>query len=88
MSIDQLAAPGGALARRGASPARSASSRAPGRAVAWLARLWAGHRSRRSLHGALHGLNDHMLADIGLHRHSARRGVRSPDPWLLAQHLR
>jgi uncharacterized protein YjiS (DUF1127 family) len=67
------------------SPPRSRWSGAPGRAVAWLASVWTSRRTRRSLHD----LSDHLLADIGLRRDPRTpRGLRPPEPWFLARHLR
>jgi uncharacterized protein YjiS (DUF1127 family) len=89
MSTEQLAVPCGVLAATRGSPPHA---QRPLHRIAlsrWLARIWAGRRSRRPLHDALHDFNDHMLADIGLHREArAQQGVGTPDPWLFGQHLR
>jgi uncharacterized protein YjiS (DUF1127 family) len=88
MPTDQLAAPEGAQGAKGGAPFRPTPLRAAGRAGAWLLRLWTEQSSRCSLR-TLHAFNDHMLADIGLHRDArAPRGVRPHEPWFFARHLR
>jgi hypothetical protein len=53
------------------------------RLCAGLARVWTGKRKIPSFDDC----NDHMLADVGLRRDELR-GLCSPEPWFLGQHLR
>jgi uncharacterized protein YjiS (DUF1127 family) len=88
MPTDLLAAPDAALGARCTALFHPTRLRLAGRAGAWLSRLWKRQPSRRCLR-ALPDFNDHMLADIGMHRDPrALRNVRPHDPWFFAQHLR